>query len=256
MKIATWNVNSIKSRLEHVLKWCSVVEPDVLCLQETKLPDADFPAREFAQLGYEHQALFGERAYNGVATVSLLPLDDIEVNLPGDRKDAQRRLIAATCKGIRIFNAYAPHGTKLGSDTYRFKLDWHGRLRKLLDERFSTDDDVLLCGDLNVAPSEMDVWKPQAWKDKLHFSKPEREALMELKRWGFVDLYRQHNGDAKEFSWWSVFHNDFEKDRGLRIDFIWSSPSLAEECIDCWIDREPRGWEQPSDHAPVVAEFD
>lgn len=256
MKVATWNVNSIKSRLDHALKWCSVAEPDVLCLQETKVLDADFPAKEFAALGYEHQALFGERAYNGVATLSLRPLEDIEVNLPDDKPDAQRRLVAATVGGIRIFNAYAPHGTKLGSDKYRYKLDWHRRLRKLFDKRFSNADDVILCGDLNVAPHEMDVWKPSTWKDKLHFSKPEREALRELKRWGFVDLFRQFNGDAREFSWWSNFHNDFEKDRGLRIDFIWASPSLAEGCTDCWIDREPRSWEHPSDHAPVVAEFD
>lgn len=256
MKIATWNVNSIKSRLDHVLKWCSVTEPDVVCLQETKVTNADFPSGEFAALGYEHQGLFGERAYNGVATLSLHPLEDIELNLPDDKPEAQRRLIAATINGIRIFNAYAPHGTKLGSDTYRYKLEWHGRLRKLFDAQFSAEDDVILCGDLNVAPSEMDVWKAAVWKDKLHFSKPEREAIMDLKRWGFVDLFRQFNGDAKEFSWWSVFHNDFEKNRGLRIDFIWSSPSLAEDCTDCWVDREPRSWEHPSDHAPVIAEFD
>lgn len=256
MKIATWNVNSIKSRLAHAVKWCSVAEPDVLCLQETKVLDADFPAREFAAIGYEHQAVLGESAYNGVATLSLHPLEDVELNLPDDKPDAQRRLIAATVGGIRIFNAYAPHGTKLGSERFRYKLDWLGRLRQVFDERFSTDDDVILCGDLNVAPHEMDVWKPQAWKDKLHFSKTEREALMDLKRWGFVDLFRQFNGDAKEFSWWSNFHNDFEKDRGLRIDFIWSSPTLAEDCTDCWIDREPRSWEHPSDHAPVLAVFD
>lgn len=256
MKIATWNVNSIKSRLTHALKWCEVNEPDVVCFQETKVLDADFPSREFAAIGYEHQALFGERAYNGVAILSLHPLEDVELNLPGDEKDAQKRLIAATVNGIRIFNAYAPHGTTLGSDKFRYKLEWLSRLRQVFDERFTTDDDVILCGDLNVAPHEMDVWKPSAWKDKLHFSRPEREALMELKRWGFVDLFRQFNGDAKEFSWWSNFHHDFEKNRGLRIDFIWSSPALAEDCTDCWIDREPRGWEHPSDHAPVVAVFD
>jgi len=165
MKIATWNVNSIKSRLEHALKWCSVAEPDVLCLQEIKVPDDQFPKREFAALGYEHQAIFGETAYNGVATLSRSPIEDVEMNFADDPADAQRRLVAGTIDGIHIFNAYAPHGTKLNSDRYQYKLDWLGRLRRLFDERFSTDDDVILCGDLNVAPHEMDVWKPQAWKD-------------------------------------------------------------------------------------------
>jgi exodeoxyribonuclease-3 len=256
VKIATWNVNSIKSRLEHAVRWAAGARPDVLCLQEIKVPGDAFPKREFELIGYEHQAVFGETAYNGVAILSRTPIADVEMNLPEDPAEAQRRLIAGMIDGIRIFNAYAPHGTKLGSDRYQYKLDWLARLRKFFDDKFTTDDDVILCGDLNVAPHEMDVWKPQAWKDKLHFSKPEREALMELKRWGFVDLFRQFNGDAREFSWWSNFHNDFEKDRGLRIDFIWSSPSLAEDCTDCWIDREPRGWEHPSDHAPVLAEFD
>jgi len=136
-----------------------------------------------------------------------------------------------------------------------FKLDWFKRLRAHFDKQFSRDDNLILCGDLNVAPHEMDVWKPTAWKDKTHFSKPEREAIHDLKRWGFVDVFRQINDDVKEFSWWSNFHHDFEKDRGLRIDFVWASPDLAESCTDCWIDKGPRGLEKPSDHAPVVADF-
>ncbi len=255
MKIATWNVNSIKSRIDQVLKWCCAAQPDVLCLQETKVVDEKFPIAKFKAIGYSHTALLGERGYNGVAIVSKLTLTDVQMNLPGERKPAQSRLIAATVGGIRLVNVYGPHGTSQGTPKYQFKLDWIARLRKFFDKKYSTDENVVLCGDLNVAPHELDVWSVPAWRGKLHFTKPERDAIQDLKKWGFVDLFRQINGDEQEFSWWSNFRNDFEKDRGLRIDQIWASAPLAERCIDCWIDKEPRGWEHPSDHAPVVAEF-
>lgn len=255
MKIATWNVNSIASRIEQVLQWCGDASPDVLCLQEIKCVDEKFPHRRFREIGYPHHAVHGERGYNGVAIVSKLPLEDVERNLPG-YEEAARRMIAVTIEGVRIVNVYIPHGTKFGSEKFRGKLDWIERLRNYFDERFETDDEVILCGDINVAPHEMDVWNPLLWRNKMHFSKPEREAIMELKKWGFVDLFRQMNGGEREFSWWSNFHHDFEKDRGLRIDHIWASPPIAELCTDCWIDKTPRGWEKPSDHAPVLAEID
>lgn len=255
MKIATWNVNSIKSRLDHVVKWCATARPDVLCLQETKVVDEKFPAIRFKAIGYKHIALLGERGYNGVAMISKLPLIDIQKNLPGEKKPAQSRMIAATVGGIRLVNVYGPHGTSQGTPKYQFKLDWIARLRKYFDKKFTTDESVLLCGDLNVAPHELDVWSVPAWRGKLHFTKLERDAIQNVKKWGFVDLFRQVNGDEQEFSWWSNFRNDFEKDRGLRIDHMWASPPLAERCTDCWIDKEPRGWDHPSDHAPVVAEF-
>lgn len=237
------------------MEWCSVVEPDVLCLQETKCVNSKFPRRKFESIGYEYVAFTGEKAYNGVAIVSRVPLENVRWKFPDDADDAPKRIIMADVNGMHIVNVYAPHGTKLGSDKYAFKLDWLARLRKYFDDNFTPDDDVVLCGDLNVAPHEMDVWKPMAWKDKLHFTKEEREALINVKRWGFVDVYRQLNNDAKEFTWWSNFHHDFEKDRGLRIDLIWTTPDLAETCTDCWIDKEPRSNEKPSDHAPVVADF-
>ena len=255
MRIATWNVNSITSRIEQVLRWCGEALPDVLCLQEIKCVEDKFPHRRFREIGYAYHAVHGERGYNGVAIVSKLPLEDVERNLPGD-EEAARRMIAVTIDGVRIVNVYIPHGTKFGSEKFRGKLDWIARLRSYFDERFDMDDDVILCGDINVAPHEMDVWNPLLWRNKMHFSKPEREAIMELKKWGFVDLFRQMNGGEREFSWWSNFHHDFEKDRGLRIDHIWASPPIAEVCTDCWIDKTPRGWERPSDHAPVLAEFD
>ena len=255
MKIATWNVNSIKSRIGHVLKWCEVNQPDVLCLQETKVVDDKFPVRQLHSIGYSHTALLGERGYNGVAIISKLPLRDVQKNLPDEKQPAQSRLIAATIGGLHLVNVYAPHGTSRGTEKYDFKLNWLKRLRKYFDKKFSTDDEVILCGDLNVAPHELDVWKVSVWRDKLHFTKAERDAIQNVKKWGFVDLFRQMNGDVKEFTWWDQYFNAFERDRGLRIDQIWSSPTLAERCRDCWIDKEPRGWEHPSDHAPVVAQF-
>lgn len=255
MKIATWNVNGISSRLDHVIEWCAVNEPDVLCLQETKCVDSKFPRLKLQAIGFSHIEFLGEKAYNGVAILSKRPLRQVQKNFPGDAADAPSRLIAATVEGVRIVNVYVPHGTALGSDKFAFKLEWLGRLREFFDENHDTGQDVLLCGDLNVAPHELDVWKPSLWKDKTHFSKPEREALIGVKRWGFVDVFRQINDELQEFSWWDHFHHSFEKDRGLRIDHIWASLPMAERCMDCRIDKTPRGWEHPSDHAPVVAEF-
>lgn len=255
MKIATWNINGINSRLQHVLDWSAKNQPDVLCLQELKCVDSRFPHQKLRTAGFPHIEFQGEKAYNGVAILARHPISDIQKNFPDDDPDAPRRLISGNINGIRIVNVYAPHGTAVGSDKMAFKLDWFKRLRKYFDKNFKPADRLLLLGDLNVAPHEMDVWKPSAWKDKTHFSKAEREALHDLKRWGFVDVFRQLNDDVREFTWWSNFHHDFEKDRGLRIDLIWTSPTLAERCMDCWIDKEPRALERPSDHAPVVAEF-
>lgn len=255
MKIATWNINSVNSRLEHVLQWCEKNQPDVLCLQETKCVDERFPDRRLRSVGFQHIAFHGEKSYNGVALLSKYPLLNVQKNFPDDIETAPKRLLAATINEIRIVNIYAPHGTALGTDKFAFKLDWLQRLRRYFDENFERDENVLLCGDLNVAPHELDVWKPSLWKDKLHFTKPERDAIHTVKRWGFVDVFRQINNDVKEYSWWDYFHHSFEKDRGLRIDHIWASSPLAELCADCWIDKEPRAWEHPSDHAPVIAEF-
>lgn len=255
MKIATWNINGIGSRLSQVLEWCAVSRPDVLCLQETKIVDAKFPYQKLRRAGFEYAAFTGESAYNGVALLSRFPLEDVEIKLAGDEGDASRRFVAATVAGIRIMNVYVPHGTKLGTDKFTFKLEWIARLRRYFDQNFSTGDKVVLCGDLNVAPHESDVWNPRMWQNKTHFSKPEREALRDLKKWGFVDVFRQFNDESGEYSWWSHFHHDFEKNRGLRIDHIWTSPPLAESCRDCWIDKRPRAFEKPSDHAPVIADF-
>ncbi len=255
MIVATWNINGISSRLQQVVDWCSTNHPDVLCLQETKCIDARFPRQKIQAIGFPHIEFHGEKAYNGVALISKYPINDLQKGFTRDADDAPRRIIAGTINNIRVVNVYVPHGTSFGSDKFAFKLDWLKRLRKYFDKNHCLSDDVVLCGDLNVAPHELDVWKPTLWKDKMHFTKPEREALLDLKRWGFVDLFRQINDDVREYTWWDHFHHSFEKDRGLRIDHVWASPPIAEKCTDCWIDKAPRALEKPSDHAPVVAEF-
>ncbi|MFN2502404.1 MAG: exodeoxyribonuclease III [Pyrinomonadaceae bacterium] len=256
MKIATWNINSITSRINHVLNWSIKNEPDVLCLQETKLVDAKFPVQKLRSAGFQHFAYHGESAYNGVAILSKYPLTDIVKGFPGENESEPKRLVSATVRGIRVVNAYFPHGTQIGSEKFHFKIDWVNRLRKYFDENYSPDDDVLLCGDTNICPHEIDLWNVRYWVTRMHFTKPERESLHNLKRWGFVDVFRQMNDQPGEYTWWDTFRaSSFPKNRGLRLDHIWASQPLAERCIDCWIDREPRGLEKPSDHAPVVAEF-
>ena len=255
MKIATWNVNSINVRLEQVLKWLESTKTDVLCLQETKCTDDKFPFEPIKEAGFEI-AFTGEKSYNGVAIISKHELKNVQKNFHDDELNAPKRLIAATVKDIRIVNTYIPNGTELWSDKFKFKLDWLQRLRKLFDETCDLEGDILLCGDFNVAPGELDVWNVKRWEGKLHFSKPERAAMHHVKQWGFIDLFRQQNGDLQEFSWWNYRMGAFQKNHGLRIDHIWTSKSLAEKCTGCRIDKEPRSWERPSDHTPVVAEFD
>jgi len=254
MKIATWNVNSVNARMEQLLGWLSAAKPDVVCLQETKCVDENFPAAQLNDAGYE-TAFLGQKSYNGVAILSKFPIENVQKNFPDDDGEAPKRLIAATIKGVHIVNTYIPNGTELWTDKFTFKLDWLQRLRRYFDENCSTDADVLLCGDFNVAPDELDVWSVQAWTGKLHFSKPERAAIHHVKQWGFVDLFRKMNGDAQEFSWWNYREGAWQRNRGLRIDHIWTSAPLAEKCTGCWIDKAPRALERPSDHTPVVAEF-
>lgn len=254
MKIATWNVNSIAIRLEQVLAWLKTHDIDVLCLQETKCVDEKFPLEEIRNNGY-NAAFMGQKSYNGVAILSKHSIEDVQYNFPDDDAEAPKRLIAATVNNIRIVNTYIPNGTELWTDKFTFKLDWLQRLRNFFEETCAKDSDVLLCGDFNVAPDERDVWSVKNWEGKLHFSKPERAAMHHVKQWGFTDVFRQMNGDLQEFSWWNYREGAFTKNHGLRIDHIWTSESLAAKCVGCWIDKEPRTWERPSDHTTVVAEF-
>jgi exodeoxyribonuclease-3 len=225
-------------------------------LQETKTPDAKVPFTKLRNAGFPFIEVHGERSYNGVAILSRQPLNAVQKGFPGDATDAPRRLIAAGINGVRIVNAYFPHGTKIGSEKFAFKLDWVKRLRKYFDKNFDRDDRVLLCGDTNITPHEMDLWNVRYWATRMHFTKEEREVLKYLKSWGFVDVFRQMNDQPGEYTWWDTFQkSSFPKNRGLRLDHIWATESLAEFCTDCWVDREPRGWTHPSDHAPVIADF-
>ena len=254
MKVATWNVNSINIRLEQMLGWLAETGTDVLCLQETKCIDENFPYGPINDAGYQ-VAFFGQKSYNGVAILSKHQIEDVQKGFHDDDEESPKRLIAATINGIRIVNTYIPNGTELWTDKFTFKLDWLQRLRKLFDETCDQAKDVLLCGDFNVAPDELDVWSIPVMQGKLHFSKPERAAIHHVKQWGFVDAFRKMNGDVQEFSWWDFRAGAWQRNHGLRIDHIWVSPSLAEKCTGCWIDKDPRQGERPSDHTPVVAEF-
>jgi exodeoxyribonuclease-3 len=255
MKIATWNVNSITARLPLVLKWLESARPEALCLQETKCTDDKFPADAFATLGYKSEA-FGQRTYNGVAILSRDTAADAQRGFPDDDENAHARLLAATIKGVRIVNVYIPNGQFVGSDKYRFKLEWMGRLRALLDEQHKQSEPLLLCGDFNVAPEERDVHDPALWQGRILFSRRERAALEHIREWGLTDTFRQHTEEGGHYSWWDYRQGSFRRNAGLRIDHIWVSKPLAARNTSAWIDTEPRTWERPSDHTPVVAEFD
>jgi exodeoxyribonuclease III len=240
--------------MPQLLSWLETTGSDVVCLQETKTLDDNFPVAALRDAGYD-AVFMGQKSYNGVAILSKYPIEDVQKNFPDDDDESPKRLIAATVKGIRIVNTYIPNGTELGSDKFTFKLDWLQRLRRLFDEACDSNKDVLLCGDFNVAFDELDVWSVAAMQGKLHFSKPERAAMLHVKQWGFVDVFRKINGDVQQFSWWDYRAGAWQKNQGLRIDHIWTSASLAEKCTGCWIDKSTRALTLPSDHAPVVAEF-
>ncbi|HEX8069734.1 MAG TPA: exodeoxyribonuclease III [Pyrinomonadaceae bacterium] len=254
MKIATWNVNSVLARQPLVERWLAAARPDVLCLQEIKCTADKFPADAFARLGYR-ATVFGQPTYNGVAILSRQEAADVQRGLDEEDAAAHARLLAATVGGVRVVNVYVPNGQAVGTEKYAYKLRWLRRLRAFLDEHCWTDDDVLLCGDFNVAPEDRDVHDPEEWRGRILFSEPEKAALAEVRAWGFVDAYREHVAAGGNFSWWDYRAAGFRRNAGLRIDHIWVSPPLAERCVAATIDRAPRGWERPSDHTPVVAEF-
>lgn len=254
MKIATWNVNSISVRLPHVLDWLEENQPDVLCLQETKCTDDKFPGRQFTERGY-HLEIFGQPTYNGVAIISRHPITEVQRGFPGDAPDAQRRLIAATIEGVRVIDVYIPNGSEVGSEKYGYKLDWLRKLGSFCEQELDKHGLALICGDFNIAPADEDVHDPALWADKVLCSVAEREALESIRRWGWIDLFRRHHPEGGHFSWWDYRAGGFRRNHGLRIDHIWATAPLAERCVDAWIDKIPRALEKPSDHAPVIAEF-
>jgi len=253
VKLATWNVNSLNVRLPQVLAWLEEQRPDVLALQETKLEDHRFPADAFAALGYS-AAFSGQKTYNGVALLSRLPLEDVQVGVPG-LEDEQRRVIAATVGGVRVVCLYVPNGQAVGSDKYAYKLEWLAAVREWLREELAAHGRLAVMGDFNVAPEDRDVHSPKRWEGQVLVSGPEREAFRALLDLGLHDAFRLHEQPERVFSWWNYGRLAFPRNWGLRIDHVLVSAALAGECQSCTVDLEPRRHERPSDHAPVVATF-
>jgi exodeoxyribonuclease-3 len=251
MKIATWNVNSLKVRLPHVLDWLAATQADVLCLQETKMEDKVFPYAELETAGY-HAVHNGQKTYNGVAILARGALEDVRFDIPAFA-DEQKRVAAATVNGLRIVCAYMPNGQAVGSDKYEYKLRWLAALADYLREELQRWPRLALLGDYNIAPEDRDVHDPAAWKDQILCSKPERAAFRNLLGLGLTDAFRLFEQADKIYSWWDYRQMGFRLNRGLRIDHILLSPPLAAECRACAIDKAPRKLERPSDHAPVMA---
>ncbi|MHC4471729.1 MAG: exodeoxyribonuclease III [Planctomycetota bacterium] len=254
MLIATWNVNSIRVRMPRLTAWLEERRPDVLCVQETKVQDPDFPHEPLEALGYRAEA-FGQKTYNGVAILSRHPMTEVTRGLPGDEPEEQKRVIEATVEGVRVVNLYVPNGKAPGTDAYEMKLDWLARLRARLDEGLSPDDPVVVLGDMNIAPEDRDVYDPVALAGTIHVSDPERAALRNVMDWGLLDAQRLHTDEAGVYSWWDYRAGMFRRGLGMRIDLVLVSRPLAERCTAVEIDKRARGGEKPSDHAPVLATF-
>ena len=250
MKIATWNINSLRVRLPHVLRWLESQRPDVLALQETKLPDPDFPAEEFTRLGY-HAAFSGQPAYNGVALLARAPLTVEATALP-DFDDAQKRVLFAHLDEVHILNLYVPNGQSLDSDKYQYKLRWLEQLNRWLTQLLREHPQLVVLGDLNIAPEDRDVHDPKAWEGGVLVSSAERAAFRSLLEQGLQDSFRLFHQEGGHYSWWDYRAAAFRRNPRLRIDHILLSPALARRCLGTYMDREPRGWERPSDHVPVI----
>ena len=253
MRLATWNVNSLKVRLPHLTDWLQAAQPDVVCLQELKLEDAKFPRDELAASGYGSVSS-GQKTYNGVAILARVPLEEVQTGIPGF-EDEQRRVIAATVAGTRVVCLYAPNGQAIGSDKYEYKLRWYAALREWLLQELVRHPNLAVMGDLNIAPEDRDVHDPKAWEGQVHVSEPERSAFRALLGLGLQDSFRLFEQPEKSYSWWDYRMMGFRRNAGLRIDFVLLSPALAARCLACTIDKAPRKLERPSDHTPVIAEL-
>ena len=253
MKLATWNVNSLKVRLPQVLDWLAANPVDVLCLQETKLQDADFPAAELQAAGYQ-SVYSGQKTYNGVAILSRVPGEDVQFGIPGFA-DEQKRVVAATFDGVRTVCVYVPNGQSVDSDKYQYKLAWLDALHAWLRDELARHPQLALLGDYNIAPEDRDVYDPVGWQGNVLVSEPEREQFRSLERLGLRDSFRLFEQPDKSYSWWDYRMMAFRRNMGLRIDHILLSEPLAAQCKSCAIDRAPRKLERPSDHTPVVVEL-
>ncbi len=254
MKLATWNVNSLKVRLPQVLDWLKLHQPEVLCLQETKLEDAKFPAPELQAAGYQ-VLCSGQKTYNGVAILTREAAREALAEIPGFG-DQQKRVLAATIGGLRVICLYVPNGQSVESDKYRYKLDWLAAVTAWLKSELAANPRIAVVGDYNIAPEDRDVHDPKAWEGQVLCSAPERKAFQDLLALGFKDSFRLFEQPANAYTWWDYRMNAFRRKMGLRIDHVLVSDSLAQACRSCSIDVEPRKAERPSDHAPVIAELE
>ena len=252
MKIVSWNINSLRKRQDRLFAWLDATKPDIICLQETKCPDEQFPALALQAAGY-HSAYHGEKSYNGVAILSKTELRNVRAALCDEVIDPQARVIAAKIGNLRVYSIYAPNGQAIGSPAYEYKLNWYGRLHDCLTKE--KDVDFIVCGDFNVAPEDRDTYDPELWRGAIMCSDRERAAFRQLCDLGLRDTLRIYRQENDLFSWWDYRMLAFPKNRGLRIDAILVGDALAKKCIGAGIDREMRKGKEPSDHAPVWAEF-
>ena len=252
MKITSWNINSLRKRQDRLFAWLDTAKPDIVCLQETKCPDEQFPVLALQSVGY-HSAYHGEKSYNGVAILSKTKPRDVRLSLCDEVVDPQARVIAATVDNLRVFSIYAPNGQAVGSPAYEYKLNWYARLGGCVAQEKSAD--LVVCGDFNVAPEDVDVYNPDLWRKAIMCSNGERKAFRQFCEAGFRDTLRLHHKESGLFTWWDYRMLSFPKNRGLRIDMILASEALARKCTAAGIDRDARKGKEPSDHAPVWAEF-
>lgn len=262
MKIATWNVNSIRTRQEQVKQWLIDNNIDVICLQETKVVDDSFPVQVFQEMGY-HTYIYGQKAYNGVAIFSRQPLEDVRYGFSGflddnivGNFDEQKRVISGKINNIRIVNLYVPNGNSIDSEKYHYKLEWLSKLKQYLTVlKQELSEELFVCGDFNIALEDIDIYKPQGKQNHIMASPREREALKSILALGLQDIFRKFTSEGNHFSWWDYRQGSFTKNRGWRIDHIYLSNTFVEQAVNCYIDITPRTLTQPSDHAPVICEF-
>ena len=254
MRIVTWNVNSIRTRLPRLLGVLERHQPDVICLQELKVADEDFPSLDIKRAGYD-STIVGQRTYNGVAILSKEKADNVETSMSDGTDDPQARLVAADVEGVRVLSVYVPNGGAVGSDKWEYKLEWYARLRRYLDADCDRSQPVAVCGDFNVAPDDLDVKNVERWKDSVLCHPDGRAAFHELIDWGLVDAFRVEHPEGGIFSWWDYRMLGFPKNDGLRIDGVLVTKTLAERIVGAFVDRDERKGKQPSDHAPVVVDF-
>jgi len=257
MKIASWNVNSLKVRLPQLLQWLSTESPDVIGLQETKLVDDNFPVAAIEAAGY-HVVFAGQKTYNGVAVLSrrdtVGAATDVVTDIPG-LADPQRRVMGVTVGDLRFLDLYVPNGSEVGSDKYEYKLDWLEKCSQYIEQQLQQHERFAVVGDFNIAPQDEDVHDPAGWTGQVLFSGPERQAFQRLLGFGLSDSFRLFDQEPATFSWWDYRMGAFRRNRGLRIDHILVSAVLKSACTGSRVDRDPRTWDRPSDHAPVIAEF-